>query len=60
MEEKINSELVYKKDIKSAIKKLKEQIKLECKLYDFIEVRNKKLNYDEIIKIIDQAFNDVI
>ena len=49
-----------KQRIKSAVKGLLEELKLECKPYDFIEVRNKKLSYEQIKQLIKKYFPDEV
>lgn len=45
-------EATIKEAIKKTIEKILEQLKLNCKPYDFIEVGNKKLSYEQIEDII--------
>ena len=46
-------------DVKSAVQGLLAELKLECKPYDFLEVGNKKLSFEQIKQIIGKWFPDV-
>lgn len=51
---------IFKKEAKQrinlAIQKLLEDVELKCRPYDFIEVGNKKLEFEEIAEIIKKQF----
>ena len=51
---------LIKQHIKSAVQGLLAELKLECKPYDFIEVGNKKLSFEQIKQIIEKWFPNII
>ena len=53
-------EKYIKQRIKLAVQGLLEELKLECKPYDFLEVRNKKLSYEQIKQLIKKYFPDEV
>jgi len=44
--------------MKSAVHGLLEEVELECKPYDFIEVGRRKLSFEEIKDLIKKWFPD--
>ena len=49
-----------KQRIRKAVQGLLEELKLECKPYDFLEVGNKKLSYEQIKQLIKKYFSEVV